>query len=239
MNQQNFEEARQSEMSYHSQFYEENDLFESGTWMSGPGPVVLDMLDRLMQHKRDLKVLDLGSGVGRNTIPVATRLTDSNSSITAVDLLDNAINKLKEYARKYQVEHLIKAEAADVEHYAIPEGSYDYILACSCLEHTSSEEALRTVLHRMQKATQLGGIHVITMSTDVQEVEEETGNIREGLIELNLSSEQALEMLHDTYEGWNVLVEKTVPQSIDEEKEGVAIKFQCTLITYVVQRVQE
>ena len=74
MTKEHFEAARASEAEYHQRFYEDNDLFEQGTWMAQPGPVVMEMLERLLQHREDAQVLDLGCGVGRNSIPVAERL---------------------------------------------------------------------------------------------------------------------------------------------------------------------
>ncbi|MGN7355932.1 class I SAM-dependent methyltransferase [Paenibacillus sp. SAF-054] len=238
MNNEHFEAARQSEADYHQRFYDENDIFEDGTWMSEPGPVVMDMLERLLLHKEDVSVLDLGCGVGRNTIPVAERLQGSLSKVKGVDLLEDAIEKLRSNAAEFGVEHLVEAEAADVEHYTIAEDAYDYILACSCLEHTSSMEALTRTLSAMKEGTKLGGIHVITMSTDVEEVDRSTGESTKGLIELNLPQTQAMELLDETYQEWNVLIKQAVPQSIEEEKDGRHIDFRCSLITFVAQKIQ-
>ncbi|MWV43624.1 methyltransferase domain-containing protein [Paenibacillus sp. HJL G12] len=238
MNSEQFEAARQSEADYHQRFYEENDIFQDGTWMSEPGPVVMDMLERLLLHKDDLTVLDLGCGVGRNTIPVAERLKGSLSKIKGVDLLEDAAAKLRSNADEFGVGHLIEAEAADVEHYPIAEDAYDYILACSCLEHTSSMDALQRTLDAMQKGTKLGGIHCITMSTEVEEVDRTTGENTKGLIELNIPQQEALDLLDHTYEEWNVLIKQAVPQSIEEEKDGRHIDFRCNLVTYVAQKIQ-
>lgn len=238
MNSEHFEAARQSEADYHQRFYEDNDLFENGTWMSEPGPVVMEMLERLLLHKEDLMVLDLGCGVGRNTIPVAERLKGSLSKVKGVDLLKDAADMLKSNAAEFGVDHLVEAEAADVEHFAIAEDAYDYILACSCLEHTSSMEALTDTLTAMKKGTKLGGIHCITMSTDVEEVDRKTGKSTEGLIELNIPQKQAMELLDRSYEEWNVLIKQAVPQSIEEEKDGRHIDFRCNLITFVAQKIQ-
>lgn len=238
MNSEHFEAARQSEADYHQRFYEENDIFENGTWMSEPGPVVMDMLERLLLHKEDVMVLDLGCGVGRNTIPVAERLKGSLSKVKGVDLLEDAVDKLRSNAAEFGVEHLVEAEAADVEHFPIAGDAYDYILACSCLEHTSSMEALARTLSAMKEGTKLGGIHVITMSTDVEEVDRNTGESTKGLIELNLPQTQAMELLDETYQEWNVLIKQAVPQSIEEEKDGRHIDFRCNLITFVAQKIQ-
>lgn len=238
MNNDHFEAARASEADYHQRFYEDNDIFEQGTWMAKPGPVVIDMLARLLVHKKDLQVLDLGCGVGRNTIPVAERLKGSWSQVKGVDLLEDAAEMLRRNAAEYGLDQLIEAEAADVENYPIPKDAYDYIIACSALEHTSSREAMERALTAMKNGTKLGGIHCITISTNVEEVDRESGAHHPGLIELNLSEEETLAILDLHYEGWNVLTRHAASQSIEEEKDGRSIDFRCTLITYAVQKTQ-
>ncbi|GAB6988847.1 class I SAM-dependent methyltransferase [Paenibacillus pini] len=233
-----FEAARQSEADYHQQFYEDNEIFEEGTWMAEPGPVVMEMLERLLLHKDELQVLDLGCGVGRNTIPVAERLKGTLSRVKGVDLLDDAVEMLRNNAKEFGVEHLVEAEAADVENYPIPEDAYDFIIACSCLEHTSSKEAVEQELDTMKAGTKMGGIHCITMSTDVEEFDRDTGDSTPGLIELNQKSEEALAMLDRKYEDWKVLIKNTDAQSIEEVKDERNIDFRCNLITYVAQKIQ-
>ncbi|MGN7165761.1 class I SAM-dependent methyltransferase [Paenibacillus cellulositrophicus] len=238
MTKEHFEAARASEAEYHQRFYEDNDLFEQGTWMAQPGPVVMEMLERLLQHREDAQVLDLGCGVGRNTIPVAERLRGTRSRVVGVDLLEDAAAKLEENAVEFGVQELVKSEAADVEHYAIEADAYDYIIACSALEHTSSRDALERVLDRMKRGTRTGGIHCITMSTDVEEVDRMTGEVRKGLIETTLAQQDAMALLQQHYRDWNILIERAVPQSIEEVKDGRSIDFRCSLITFAAQKIR-
>jgi 2-polyprenyl-3-methyl-5-hydroxy-6-metoxy-1,4-benzoquinol methylase len=236
MNQANFDEAREAEESYHSKLYNENEILEPGTWMSKPIPIVMEMLDRLLQHKDHINVLDLGCGAGRNAIPLALRLKGTKSKVVGVDLLEEAINKLRDNAKEYEVSEIIHVEKGDVEHSAISKNDYDYILACGCLEHVSSEEAFVEVLKRMKLATRIGGIHCIAMNTNVQEVAQESGRELNALIELNLPTEKAFAMLEKVYEGWNVLDQKRVLLSIEEEKYDTPSEFRSHSITFVVQR---
>ncbi|OZB97726.1 class I SAM-dependent methyltransferase [Paenibacillus sp. XY044] len=238
MTKEHFEEARASEAEYHQRFYEDNDLFEQGTWMAQPGAVVMEMLERLLQHRRDAQVLDLGCGIGRNTIPVAERLRGTRSRVIGVDLLEDAAAKLKKNAAEFDLQELVESEAADVEHYLIEADTYDYIIACSALEHTSSRSALEKVLDQMKRGTRVGGIHCITMSTDVEEVDRVTGEIRKGLIELNLAQQDTMKLLQRHYREWNILIEQVVPQSIEEVKDGRSIDFRCSLITFAAQKIR-
>ncbi|HEY2492504.1 MAG TPA: class I SAM-dependent methyltransferase [Paenibacillus sp.] len=237
MNQANFDEARKAEANYHNELYNDHEILEPGTWMAQPIPIVMELLDRLLQHQDHVTVLDLGCGAGRNTIPLAVRLKETSSKVVGVDLLDEAIEKLRENANKYDVANVIEARKGDAEQVDILKNSYDYIAACGCLEHVSSEEAFLEVLERMKLGTRLGGIHCITMNTEIQEVDRETGRELETLIELNLSTEKAFTIFEKVYAGWNVLDRKTTLLSIDEEKYDKPSQFRCQSITFAVQKI--
>ncbi|PIH61333.1 bifunctional 2-polyprenyl-6-hydroxyphenol methylase/3-demethylubiquinol 3-O-methyltransferase UbiG [Paenibacillus sp. LK1] len=231
-----FKAARKAEAGYHSNFYQNNELFASGTWMARPMPMVMDMLERLLAHKTELRVLDLGCGVGRHTIPIAQRLGQTNSEVIGVDLLDEAVDGLRKYAKEYQVDHIVQAEKADVEHYAIEPDHFDYIAACSCLEHVSNKQALVEAIERLQAGTRTGGIHCITMSTSVEEKEINTGRELEPLIELNLPTAEAIALLERAYTNWNILLQEYVTQTIEEEKYDEPTQFRCELLRFAAQK---
>jgi cyclopropane fatty-acyl-phospholipid synthase-like methyltransferase len=236
MGNEQFEAARKAEAGYHSNFYQNNELFASGTWMAKPMPMVMDMLERLLTHKTELRVLDLGCGVGRHTIPIAQRLGQTNSEVIGVDLLDEAVDGLRKYAKEYQVDHIVKAEKADVEHYDIEPDHFDYIAACSCLEHVSNKQALVEAIERLQAGTRTGGIHCITMSTSVEEKEINTGRELEPLIELNLPTAEAIAFLEKAYTDWNILLQEHVTQTIEEEKYDEPTQFRCELLRFAAQK---
>lgn len=231
-----FEAARKAEAGYHSNFYQNNELFASGTWMARPMPMVMDMLERLLTHKTELRVLDLGCGVGRHTIPIAQRLGQTNSEVIGVDLLDEAVDGLRKYAKEYQVDHIVQVEKADVEHYAVKPDHFDYIAACSCLEHVSNKQALVEAIERLQVGTRTGGIHCITMSTSVEEKEINTGREIEPLIELNLPTAEAIALLEKAYTDWNILLQEHVTQTIEEEKYDEPTQFRCELLRFAAQK---
>ncbi|MEC0127937.1 class I SAM-dependent methyltransferase [Paenibacillus pabuli] len=236
MGNEKFEAARKAEAGYHSNFYQNNELFASGTWMSRPMPMVMDMLERLLAHKKELRVLDLGCGVGRHTIPIAQRLGETNSEVIGVDLLDEAVDGLRTYAKEYQVDHMVQAEKADVEHYEVKPDHFDYIAACSCLEHVSNKQALVGAIERLQAGTRTGGIHCITMSTSVEEKEINTGREIEPLIELNLPTAEAIALLENAYTDWNILLQEHVTQTIEEEKYDEPTQFRCELLRFAAQK---
>jgi methylase of polypeptide subunit release factors len=65
-----FNRARRKEIEYHEKFYAETELFQPGSWLSRPVKVVLESLPQ----KDNIQVLDLGCGVGRNSIPIAQQI---------------------------------------------------------------------------------------------------------------------------------------------------------------------
>lgn len=229
-----FEQARQAEMEYHQAFYEETALYQPGTWLARPVKVVMDLLDRLNLDR--VRVLDLGCGVGRNSIPVASRIQACQGTIHCVDLLPVAIGKLSEYSREYNVQEVVTTEVSDAEYVQISPDAYDYIIACSCLEHVSGIEAFKSVLQRMIRGTKTDGIHCILMSTEVKEYDLQSGQEKDGLVELNLETELAIRLLREQYRGWDILIERYVPQSIKEHKRGRDIEFRSNWLTFAVQK---
>ncbi|UHA72747.1 class I SAM-dependent methyltransferase [Paenibacillus sp. 481] len=229
-----FLQARAEEMKYHEDFYKESKLFEAGSWLAKPVKVVMDMLEEL--DLEGIRVLDLGSGVGRNSIPIAQRIQPYSGAVHCVDLLPTAVHKLGEHIQQYGVEASITAEIADVEFYDIAVDTYDYIVACSCLEHVSSEAAFRAVVERMQRGTTAGGINSILMSTEVEHFDIATGERTAGLIELHLSTDRAFQLLRESYHEWDIVIEKQLPQSIQEQKQGACIAFKSNWITFVARK---
>lgn len=226
-----FVQARSKEILYHEQFYAETELFEAGSWLARPVKIVMDTLKLL--NMANVSVLDLGCGVGRNSIPIAQKVKNDNGTVTCVDLIPSAIDLLNRNALKYEVEEIIIAEVADIENYDIPKERYDYIVACSCLEHVSSEEVFLSQLNQMQAGTKNNGIHCILMSTDVKEIEILSGIEHKGLIELNLRTEHAIALLRATYHDWNIMKEHQVQQEVIENINGKEIIFRSQWITFV------
>lgn len=162
-----FLQARAEEIKYHERFYRETTLFAPGSWLSKPVKIIMEYLNEL--DLDGIRILDLGCGVGRNSIPLAQKVKDYNGRVTCVDLIPSAIEKLIDHAKNFDVEETMIADIADVEFYDIQQDEFTYIIACSCLEHVSNEDALRLVINKMIRGTKVKGINCILMSTEVQE----------------------------------------------------------------------
>ncbi|HDR8054248.1 TPA: class I SAM-dependent methyltransferase, partial [Bacillus cereus] len=164
---------RQEEKKYHDLCYEQYKLFEIGSWLYKPVKTVMDLMDHF-EGQNNLQVLDLGSGVGRNSIPIAQKLRNTSGTVTCVDLLNSALTKLQTYSKEHDVFEVIKTEQAAIENYHIDSNAYDYIVAVSSLEHVKSKEDFKKVLHSMKQGTKNGGINCLIINSNIQEIDLKT-----------------------------------------------------------------
>ncbi|EBK2060103.1 class I SAM-dependent methyltransferase, partial [Salmonella enterica subsp. enterica serovar Typhi] len=197
------EMIRAEEKRYHDFCYEHYNLYEQGTWLHKPVQTVLDLIDQFNSYEY-LRVLDLGSGVGRNSIPIAQTIKNRQGKVICVDLLESALNKLHEYSKRYEVEHIIEMRLSDIEQFEIKQSEYDLIIAVSALEHVSSERALEKKLREMVLGTTAGGINCIIISSNIREVNQMTSNELDPMFEINLSTERMLDLMDRNYSGWEI-----------------------------------
>lgn len=80
----------------------------------------MDLLS-LFEGYTDFRVLDLGSGVGCNCIPVAQRFRSVPCKVDCVNILELAIGKLNKNAKQYNadVEHCIQGIVSSIVDYEI------------------------------------------------------------------------------------------------------------------------
>ncbi len=94
----------------------------------------MDLLPLFNNHE-DIRVLDLGSDVGRNSIPIVQIIKYKNGKVVCIDLLDSALDKLKRYSAEYEVEEIIETRKADIGHYENTKNEYELIVPVSTLEY--------------------------------------------------------------------------------------------------------
>ncbi len=237
MRKTDFEEARESEKTYHAHLYETEEILKPGSWLSEPIPAVMESLELVIARNPNPAVLDLGCGSGRNAIPIALRLQEAGEGrLTGTDLLQEAVSKLEENARKYGVEKEVEAVRCDVEKADYEPDAYDYVVACGCLEHVSSEDALGAVIGRLQQATRTGGIHCLAMNTGISERSAATGEELDAKIELNLPEDEASRLLRKAYADWNLLREERDDVAVEEEKYEEKTEFTARSVLMVFQK---
>lgn len=119
---------------------------------------IRDVVRNVLRYKKEGRVLDLGCGIGRHSIFLASK----GFTVTAVDKGRELLTAVKEIARLRTVK--IKTEQADVATY-VPRSTYDVILSTMVL-HFLDQEKARASMTIMQQATRPGGINVISVYTD-------------------------------------------------------------------------
>lgn len=152
--------------------------------------------------KDELMVLDLGCGVGRNSIPMAKKVMEKQGQIICVDLLETALTKLMAYSKEHGVENFIEPVRCDIGEYAIQPNQFDVIIAVSSLEHVNSKETLTKVLVDMANGTKNDGIICIILNSNVKETDLITNQSLEPLIEVNMTTDESWELLKNIYYNW-------------------------------------
>ena len=163
------ETIRESERKSHTEIYTKEKLYETDSWLKKPIKTVQELLP-LLSEKNKLRVLDLGCGVGRNSIYVAKEFADKDCRIDCVDLLPIAIEKLNEYAIDYGIAHSINGIVSAIEDYKISPGIYDLIMAVSALEHVDGEDSFYRKLQACLSVS-FDGWKVLKSSISDQEYE--------------------------------------------------------------------
>ncbi|PEL92744.1 class I SAM-dependent methyltransferase [Bacillus wiedmannii] len=226
---------RNEERKYHDLCYEQYKLFETGSWLYKPVKTVLDLMD-YFEGQTNLQVLDLGSGVGRNSIPIAQKIKNASGTVTCVDLLDSALTKLQTYSKEHDVFEVIKTEQAAIENYYIAPNTYNYIVAVSSLEHVQSEEDFKKVLHSMKKGTKIGGINCFIINSNIQEIDLHTNEELVALIEISLPTEDMLHLLKSIYKEWQEIEIEIKELAYNIVRNERHIQLKTNAITFVFQK---
>ncbi|GAA0336460.1 class I SAM-dependent methyltransferase [Bacillus carboniphilus] len=227
---------RKEEKKYHDFCYENYKLFEEGSWLYKPVKTVMDLLP-LFNNKENIRVLDLGSGVGRNSIPIAQEIKEKNGQVVCVDLLDSALDKLKLYSEEYEVKEVIKPQKADIGHYDIKKNEYDFIVAVSTLEHVESEDIFESVIRQMALGTKDEGINCIIVNSEVEEIDIKSNQKLDVMMEINIKTEDMINKLDRIYEGWELLNKLVKPLEYKIVRDEKDVLLKTNAITYVVRKI--
>jgi len=228
------ERARESERAYHEGLYINHELYEPGTWLHQPAPYAIQSFERITPHAA-FRALDLGSGVGRHSIPLAKHL-GPGSQVVCVDIVDTAIEKLRDNARTYGVEKEVTGIVGDVEEFPIESQGFDFILSVSCIEHIPTKPRLEQFIRRLQEGTRPGGTHCFMMITNNTWLDILSGESLEPLLEQNLVSTESINMLESLYKDWQVHDLSTALWESVQSMGGREIKMRSTSVRFTGQK---
>ncbi|OAB30632.1 methyltransferase [Paenibacillus macquariensis subsp. defensor] len=226
---------RTEEKKYHDFCYENYDLFEPGSWLHKPVKTVIELVEEY-DDSEYLSVLDLGSGVGRNSIPIAETMKNRKGKVVCIDLLESAIDKLHDYSKSFGVDKFIDTRLSDIEQFTIRQEEYDIIVAVSSLEHVSSEIALERKLSEMIIGTKVNGANCIIIGSNIQEINLESGLDLDPMFEVNVTTERMLELLDQQYTGWEIKKRFIKQLEYEIDRNGQAVKLTTDCVTFVAKK---
>ena len=226
---------RESERKSHIEIYTDEKLYATDSWLKKPIKTVRD-IEPLFADYRKLRVLDLGSGVGRNRIYVAECFKDRDCMVDCVDLLEIAIEKLMLNAKEHGVAANIKGIQKSIEEYSIDAETYDFIMAISALEHIDTEESFRKKLSEIRDGLREEGVVCLVINSEVREKNADTGETVDAQFEVNISTEKMQEYLKEVFEGWSVLKTTVSAQEYDIPREGFISRLNTNVVTFVARK---
>lgn len=104
--------------------------------------------------------IDLGAGAGRDTIALAA----AGYRVTAVDLSERGLDRIRERAENAGVLHHVSTRQADVREIDMPAKSFDAIIATTVLDHIPAADA-KDVWQRMCDALTDRGVLFVEVHT--------------------------------------------------------------------------
>lgn len=216
-------QIRESERKSHEELYTSEELYREGSWLSKPIKTIMDLIP-YFEGKKEFRALDLGCGVGRNSIFLAEQFRHADCRVDCVDILNIAIEKLLINAEKHSVSEQIKGYVTPIEDFAIEKNSYDLIMAVSALEHIDSEVSFAKKLKEICRGVREDGMVCLVINSEVRECEKETGKERPAQFEVNMETEKLRNLLDETFAGWTIVKSTVREQEYEIPREwGVSV----------------
>ena len=225
---------RKKEAESHFKMYSENELFSGDGWFGKPVKTVMDLLP-LFDCKEEISALDLGCGVGRNSIPIAQNFSGKRCVIDCVDILDYAIEKLSDNAKKYAVERSINGIVSPIDDFRIKPGYYDLIIAVSALEHMDSEESFNRKLFEIRDGLNPGGVVCFIMNSEITETDLFSNEPLIPQFEINIKAENLQVLLREAFKGFEVLKETVKEQSYKVPWDSTTALLQTKVVTFAAK----
>jgi ubiquinone/menaquinone biosynthesis C-methylase UbiE len=110
---------------------------------------------RLLPDLNGKRVLEIGCGRGDFSIWLAGKY--EGAKVTGVDFSEAAIQTARERASASDSSAEFKVE--DAEALSFPDGSFDYVISCECMEHVPRPERMAQEIHRVLS---VGGQFILT-----------------------------------------------------------------------------
>ncbi len=234
MDKNTLKSIRNAEKASHIEVYSTAKLFEIGSWLQKPVKTVMDLIPQFENHKF-LNILDLGCGVGRNCIPLAKEFKNK-CRIDCIDILDFAIEKLNNNSMEFGVENEIHGIVSSIDDFSIKENHYDLIVAVSALEHVDSTDSFKSKLKEICMGTKDNGIVCLIINSQITEINKENGQELTPQFEVNLKTQELLDLLNETFREWEVIKNTVRNQRYDIPRENCVSDLTTDVVTFVAKK---
>lgn len=225
---------REAEKTSHIEIYSTSRLYESGSWLQKPVKTVMDLIPFFENHQ-EINVLDLGCGVGRNCIPIAQEYK-GKCKIDCVDILDFAIEKLKQNNNEYDVENEINGIVSSIDDFEIKANHYDLIIAVSALEHVDNVESFKNKLIEISNGIRKNGIVCLIINSQIVEINKENGQQLVPQFEVNLETQELISLLNNAFDGWEIIKNTIRSQRYDIPRENCVSDLATDVVTLVARK---
>lgn len=230
-----FDAIRSAEIEYHDVFYKSTKLYEPGSWIGKPVANVMEAFE-MIDISKPLKILDLGSGVGRNAIAIAQMSIDG-TVIDCVDLLPSAIEILNDNAKVYHVKDKINGIVSTIEDYQINK-EYDFIIGVSTLEHVNDEAAFKKVLKNIKNHLVINGVACLIINSEVQEKDIETGELLVPQFEVNMLTKDMQQLVHKIFSTFEFVKEEIKNLNYTVNRAGKDVNLSTNAVTFIIRRTK-
>ena len=220
---------------FHHEYYSSHALFEAGTWLEKPNSSVME-LGSFLAGRDGVRALDLGAGVGRNSIPFVKLFGSGAVLCDCVEILPMAVEKLRENAKVFDVADRIAPICSTVSEYQIAPEVYDLVTAMSVLEHAYDRDTISNGIRTIQAGTKITGFNCLSFATDLTETDLDTGRALEPLISTRLSKEECRSLFSALYADWEI--QKLDFSSFGEQlnRDGRTISWRANYCIFVARR---
>lgn len=225
---------RNAEKASHIEVYSTAKLFEIGSWLQKPVKTIMDLIPQFKNHKF-LNILDLGCGVGRNCIPLAKEFKNK-CRIDCIDILDFAIEKLNNNSMELGVENEIHGIVSSIDDFSIKENHYDLIVAVSALEHVDSIDSFKSKLKEIGMGIKDNGIVCLIINSQITEINKENGQELTPQFEVNLKTQELLDLLNETFREWEVIKNTVRNQRYDIPRKNCVSDLTTDVVTFVAKK---
>lgn len=229
------EKIRESEKKSHTEMYTNDELYKSGSWLNKPIKTIKEITPLFKEYKK-LNVLDLGCGVGRNSIFVAQEYKNIDCMVECVDILEIAIEKLYSNANTYNVSSCIQGVVKPIEEYDIQRDKYDFIIAVSALEHVDCKTSFVNKLMDIREGTQKNGVVCLVINSNVRENDKLTGEKLPAQFEVNLSTAELQKILNEIFSEWIILKSTVQEQQYDIPRESGMSDLKSSVVSFVARK---